>query len=76
MPEDYHTDRPEFKYSGHGLLEISVNKYIDQNKLALYTRYHDKRTEGAVILFFTISSLSLYKEIFLTKDELLLTWLF
>ncbi len=42
----------QFKYYGQSLLEVLVKKYIDENSLDFYTRYHDKRTEGAVILFF------------------------
>lgn len=58
----------QFKYYGQSLLEVLVKKYIDENSLDFYTRYHDKRTEGAVILFFKDGNI--YQQRFLTKDEI------
>ena len=74
-PRNYYMNsRPESEFTKvECLLAHGANKFIDRNKIALYAKYHDKRNQGAVILFlYKVAGASelFCRETFLTKDEL------
>jgi hypothetical protein len=53
-----------------GSLSSIAPRYIESNKYSLLDKYYNRHTEGAVILFFN-SDGSLYKEQFMTKTEIM-----
>ena len=52
-----------------GSLSSIAPRYVESNKSSLLNRYYSRHTEGAVILFFN-SDGSLYKDQFMTKNEI------